>query len=603
MRKIILVNKQSPGDVLMLTAAVRDLHASHPGEFITDVRTSAPPLWEHNPHLTPIADDDSDAEHIQCEYPLIHRSNQLPYHFIHGFRKDLEAKLAVAIEAGPFRGDLHLSDEEKGWVSQVEQTGHTGPFWLIVAGGKRDFTAKWWSPQYYQGVVDRLKGKVTFVQVGAAEHVHPPLEGVINLVGKTDIRQLVRLVHHAEGIVCPVTFAMHLAMAVPTKDGQPASRPCVVIAGGREPSHWEAYPTHRYLHACGALECCEAGGCWRSRCQTIGDGSEKDRPEKLCAQPVDVAGGLRIPKCMFLIKPREVARAVESYYRGGVLKREVGLRATKEICFAGMKRSGNHPVLDWIVSQTAGKVAFLNNVARNELRLSDKTWPLPSLKDTHTLRDLQNVPQDLVVCSWEDVPPGEAEWMEHVRSGRRVRVLILRDPYNLLASTVGMGARKGQWAITHRPDETGEPRGEALAAWAARWKEYAREYLRMIESGDGEQVAVNYNRWVAEEAYRDEVFAALGLDARSDDSMKRVPGYGLGSSFDGKALDGRATEGRYLRRWKQHAADAWYCDVFRGDGELVALSEKIFGHIEGTEALLAPAEPAEASPAGVQGGA
>ena len=42
MRKLILRNFQSPGDIVMLTAAVRDLHRAHPGEFLTDVRTSFP---------------------------------------------------------------------------------------------------------------------------------------------------------------------------------------------------------------------------------------------------------------------------------------------------------------------------------------------------------------------------------------------------------------------------------------------------------------------------------------------------------------------------------------------------------------------------------
>jgi hypothetical protein len=36
----------------MLTAAVRDLHLAAPGQFRTDVHTSAADLWLHNPHLT-----------------------------------------------------------------------------------------------------------------------------------------------------------------------------------------------------------------------------------------------------------------------------------------------------------------------------------------------------------------------------------------------------------------------------------------------------------------------------------------------------------------------------------------------------------------------
>jgi hypothetical protein len=38
MRRLILKNHQSPGDLVMLTAAVRDLHAACPGRF----RTEAP---------------------------------------------------------------------------------------------------------------------------------------------------------------------------------------------------------------------------------------------------------------------------------------------------------------------------------------------------------------------------------------------------------------------------------------------------------------------------------------------------------------------------------------------------------------------------------
>ena len=56
-RRLILRNFQSPGDIVMLTAAVRDLHRSNPGQFVTDVRTPCPQLWENNPHLTPLKED------------------------------------------------------------------------------------------------------------------------------------------------------------------------------------------------------------------------------------------------------------------------------------------------------------------------------------------------------------------------------------------------------------------------------------------------------------------------------------------------------------------------------------------------------------------
>ena len=66
-----------------------------------------------------------------------------------------------------------------------------------MAGGKYDFTAKWWNPSWYQAVVDHFRGRIQFVQCGEEHHWHPCLDNVINLIGKTDTRQFVRLMHHA----------------------------------------------------------------------------------------------------------------------------------------------------------------------------------------------------------------------------------------------------------------------------------------------------------------------------------------------------------------------------------------------------------------------
>lgn len=301
----------------MLTAAVRDLHACHPGEFLTDVRTPCPALWENNPHITPLDENDPDVTIVDCHYPLIHRSNQAPYHFLHGFIEYLNDELGLQIRPTAFKGDIWISDSEKAWFRQVEDTlGPSRPYWLFVSGGKLDFTIKWWSHERYQQVVDGLRGRVQFVQVGEAGHHHPPLDGVVDLRGETDLRQLVRLVYHAQGVLSPVSLLMHLAAAVECKPGMPRNRPCVVIAGGREPPHWTAYPHHQFIHTVGALACCDDGGCWKSRTVPLGDGDYKDEPGQLC---VDVVGNL--PRCMHMITPEEVIRRIELYLHGGALAR------------------------------------------------------------------------------------------------------------------------------------------------------------------------------------------------------------------------------------------------------------------------------------------
>lgn len=302
----------------MLTAAVRELHTAHPGQFQTDVRTSAPDLWAHNPYLTPLNETESGVRGLAMHYPAIHHSNERPYHFIHGYVQYLEEQLKVRIPVTRFHGDIHLSAEEKRLPPPGTELGVPETFWILIAGGKQDFTAKWWNPESYQKVVDHFAGRLTFVRCGESGHWHPPLSGVVDLVGKTSTREFVRLMYHAQGVVCPVTFPMHLAAAVETKTGPRGSRPCVVIAGGREPAHWEAYPNHQFISTNGALSCCQRGGCWKSRCQLVGDGDEKDRVG-VCEQPVQIRPELRIPRCLEMISAEEVIRRMELYFEGGVL--------------------------------------------------------------------------------------------------------------------------------------------------------------------------------------------------------------------------------------------------------------------------------------------
>jgi hypothetical protein len=316
MRKLVLKCGFSPGDLVMLTAAVRDLHHWYPGQFLTDVRTPCPDLWENNPHLTSLSDDDPEVEQLACSYPLIDRCNETPYHCLHGFIEFLNERLQLAIKPTAFKGDIHLSEQEKAWHSQIhEATGENTPFWIVAAGGKYDVTIKWWESARYQEVVNHFRGKIQFVQVGDYGHHHPRLDGVIDLRGQTSLRELIRLVHHSQGVLCSVTALMHLAAAVQTKHKQPTNRPCVVIAGGREPAYWEAYPDHQFIHTNGALACCVNGGCWKDRAVRLRDGNERDRRDHLCVNVLNA-----LPRCMDLITPAEVIRRMEIYFNGGSLQ-------------------------------------------------------------------------------------------------------------------------------------------------------------------------------------------------------------------------------------------------------------------------------------------
>ncbi|HXG47253.1 MAG TPA: glycosyltransferase family 9 protein [Methylomirabilota bacterium] len=316
MTPLILRCKLALGDLVLLTAAVRDLHRACPGRFLTDVRTAHPEVWENTPHLTALDEYAPDVRVIDCDYPLVQQSNTAARHCLHGFTEFLSGKLGRRIPLTEFRGDIHLSPAELISPCAVHTlVGAQVPFWLIASGGKSDYTVKWWDPRRYQAVVDHFRGRILFVQVGAAADHHPPLRGVLDLRGRTSIRQLILLMHQAQGVLCGVTSLMHLAAAVPGPAGAPPARPCVVVAGGREPPAWEAYPGHQFLHTVGQLPCCAATGCWRSRLEPLGDKHECDGPDQIC---VDVRQGL--PRCMDLISTDRVIAGIEGYFEGGVVR-------------------------------------------------------------------------------------------------------------------------------------------------------------------------------------------------------------------------------------------------------------------------------------------
>ena len=309
---IFLTNFQSPGDILMLTACVRDLKTSHP-EIGINVQTSTMELWNNNPYLDRRITKDNADRVIEMHYPLISQSTQGQFHFIHGFRLYLEEQLGIKICPREFCVDIHMTDSEKNdpYIQNIvgSNIGNRKCF-IVDAGHKVDFTAKFWEFSRFQEVVDRTSDRIAWIQIGASNHLHRPLENVVNLVGKTTHRQLISLMYRADGVLTPVSYPMHLS-TMQWKDHPNEHRPCVVIAGSREPQQWECYGTHQYIHNCGILKCSKRGACWKSRIMRLNDGSKQDM--SICVNPVVAKSGQVIPRCLDMITVDEVVRRICLY--------------------------------------------------------------------------------------------------------------------------------------------------------------------------------------------------------------------------------------------------------------------------------------------------
>lgn len=266
----------------------------------------------------------------------------------------------------------------------------------------------------------------------------------------------------------------------------------------------------------------------------------------------------------------------------------------------GIRRSGNHAIISWLVQAIGARVLHLNEVtspdpyrsfarahaygfSRYELyrrglklrgrgginrhfvsHLFGRTVNEEKVSIGKLEPNMAVARKDALVLSYED-------WdLEHPKlellleaTGNRIqpgvdgrRLMILRDPYNLFASLMFSGRLVARNRDYYR----------------RVWKQYAREYLGHTSHFGNAAVRISYNRWRASEEYRRDLCRTLGIPETAE-VFESVPSTGGGSSFQGVAHT--AAELQTEKRWEQLQDDPHYRALF--DDELRELSERIFG--------------------------
>jgi ADP-heptose:LPS heptosyltransferase len=288
---IIFKQWQAPGDLLMLTVAIRDLHKIYPGKFRTDVFTCYPEVFFNNPYLIYFPKNNS-VPIVNLNYAKV-RDQIAPkgYHFSDAFICVLNDMYNILIKKTSMKPDIHLTFDEKT-ERILERLEIKKPYWIINTGVKSDIPIKGYPPNLWQKVIDGLSKKgIRLVQVGSKNDIHPIHNNIYKtVVGQTEnLRDFFSLVLHSQGTIGHVSLHMHVAAAF--------NKPCVVVAGGREDPNWERYPDHRYLHTVGKLDCCKTRGCWISQAYDCLD-RWKGRP---------------YGRCIAMIEPDQIIDNVLSY--------------------------------------------------------------------------------------------------------------------------------------------------------------------------------------------------------------------------------------------------------------------------------------------------
>ncbi len=310
-KEILFHNRQRIGDILVFTCAVRDFKKAFP-QIRVNVVSTAKHIWDNNPNI--------DRSLISTEENIIrigpgiltNASNRLDWHFVNAYRMSIEEKLCISIPQGPTKPDIWLTEEEYNAPPITKR-----PYWIIIIGGEKGWGCKMYPFERWQEFVSK-NPNVLFYQLGNKSDDHPRLQGgnIVDYIGKTEngdtgIRDLFKLFLNAEGSIGLVSFHMHLSAAF--------NKPCIVVAGAREPARFTRYPGHRYLAMDGCLPCAVDTACWYcniDRCKDL----VVDKSKK---EPLD----RKLPKCVDIIRPEDLTIALSKYYAGGRLKK--GIQSTK----------------------------------------------------------------------------------------------------------------------------------------------------------------------------------------------------------------------------------------------------------------------------------
>ncbi|HBE21064.1 MAG TPA: hypothetical protein DEG17_17385 [Cyanobacteria bacterium UBA11149] len=240
----------------------------------------------------------------------------------------------------------------------------------------------------------------------------------------------------------------------------------------------------------------------------------------------------------------------------------------KEIRVAGLKRSGNHAIINWIRKQHTGEVWHLNNipVSENPYRFLYKHYPREHLR-REALGNF--IKKDCLIYSHEDY---SLELITNTKNQKNhdlylgksqtiYDIIILRDPFNLLASRI----KKNYMQVKDNSQTVLD-----------LWLEYAKEYLGETDYFKNQKVCINYNQWFIDPDYRKQLASQLEFQF-SDAGINQVKGQGGGSSFEGKEFDGKASEMDVLNRYKGFENDPNYQELLKNE-EVLEYSRKIFGH-------------------------
>jgi len=259
------------GDGLLVTPSLKALKQKYPNSEIRVVcNDNHKEIFENNPNIDVLSTQDNVFKNLKLD--KFHETNYGRLKPSINYKKHATEIIAdiLEVELKNNKLEIFLTEKEE---EQAKQTlsKYNNPITIHITS--KCSKNQEWPVERWEEVVKRMPN-YTFIQLGLKNE--PRVEGAVDMMGKTTVREAIALVKHSKAFVGVISAFAHATNAVNT--------PTVVLFGPSTPVVW-GYENNVNIY--------------------------KDLK---CAPCIDTLGGKRCPydkKCMKKISVREVEQAIK----------------------------------------------------------------------------------------------------------------------------------------------------------------------------------------------------------------------------------------------------------------------------------------------------
>jgi hypothetical protein len=536
MRELAFISHFSLIADLGLSGFIHELHQRLPAQFRTSVNTSFAPLWRNNHDVYHYTEADP-VQTIDCD-KILQTVDQLPPRARwSAFQSSLAQECGIPHPFHSEHGRIFLSDNERmRLMAGRHAPALTKPYCLVESPPEHLD-----SPERSIHELASLEASFCIeenqlVQVGLEHGYYSKVPAALYLVREVTLRQLISLIYHASKVICSTRLMAHLAHATIYSNPRSANPVIVDLCNSVE-------SIHTYQESSSRASC-----------------------------------GERTAHCTKEVVSQDNSVCITTAARPRPIQSPPAALNALTIYTTGMRRSGLHAISDWLSTLFKGPQFFLNDLNHAATVTQDTPCSeLPSLPTSKQSRISDS--KRLLLVSAEELSLACASRLALPcnlagHDTRRVNILILRDPYNCIASRIrAFHANLGNgWTQVLVERRSGGIRGVVRL-----WIELAQEFVALETDPLRNILLINYNRWFGDAQYRTLLASQIESDFPGAEKPNRVPKYGFGSSFDGMSLGRNPERMNLFERWVSAIEDPLFREAMEYSTALHELSERIFG--------------------------